>query len=235
MNEKNIAEMKWNEIPADTPMYEILQSIGFPEPMVILKHLNKEPKSKKAKKPDLSTIITFLWMSKDDFHEVLESMYYSVAGNSMVRQYLTTHPAQALLLIKTIQQVKEEPLSVVAKRNMNEWRKLFIEEDMWHTLMSETPLTLIDKVMKMFTETDYLNMTLGEYFAKYEAEATLEKVSIKAIGDKIVEAEEEERRKKELEAQLKAAGFGGDFNSLLKAAMRIRANGFDPSGKPTGI
>ena len=224
MTEKKIAEMKWSEIPADIPMYEVLQSIGFPEPMVILKHLNKETKN--GKKVDLSTIISFLWMPKGDIQEMLVSMYHKAYRNAEVHQYLLKHPAQALLLAKTYKQINEEPLSVVAERNLNEWRKLLIEDGVWDTLMNETPLTIIDKVMMMFTDTDYLNMTLGEYFARFEVEATLEKASIQAIGQKIVEAEEKERRMKELQAELKAAGFD-NLESLLKMAMSGRASDFN--------
>lgn len=214
MNEKNMTEMKWSEIPAETPMYEVLQSIGFPEPMIILKHLNKERKN--GKKPDLSAFVSFLWMPKEDIQRMLEELYHTASQNTEVRQYLARHPEQALLLINTYKQINEEPLPVVAERNLNEWRKLLIEEGVWDTLMKETPLTLIERVMKMFTGTDYLNMTLGEYFANFEAEAVLEKVSIKAIGDKFVEAEEKERHMKEIRAAFKSAGLG-DLDSLMKA------------------
>lgn len=236
MSEKNYAEMKWNEIPDETPMYEVLQYIGFPEPMIILKHLNKE--SKKGKKPDLSGIISFLWLPKGDIQELLEDLYHKATRNTEVRQYLVEHPEHAIMLIKTYKQIKEEPLAVVAERNLNEWRKLLIEEGMWDNLMKETPLTLIDRVMKMITETDYLNMTLGEYFANFEVEAALEGASIKAMADKLVEAEEKERRMKQLEAELKAAGFGS-FESMLRMAMSGRTKDFkipgmnDDTGKST--
>lgn len=64
-------------------------------------------------------------------------------------------------------------------------------------------------------------MTIGEYFANYNVEATLEGASIKAIANKFVEAEEKERRMKQLEAELKAAGLGS-FESMLRMAMSGR-------------
>lgn len=216
MCEKKINEMKWNEIPAETPVYEVLQSIGFPDPMIILKHLNKPHKS--GKKTDLSGIVTLLWMPFGDIQEMLENLYNSATRNTEVRQYLLKHPNQALLLVKTYQQLQEEPLSVVAERNLNQWRTLLIEDGVWENLMKETPLTIIEKIMKMFTDTDYLNTTLGEYYEMFGAEEVFEKLSIKAIGDKFNAEEEKERQMKEFERELKAAGLG-DFETMLKMAM----------------
>lgn len=216
MSEMKINEMKWNEIPDETPVYEVLQSIGFPDPMIILKHVNKNSKS--GKKPDLSGIVTLFWMPISDIREMLEGLYKSAARNSEVRQYLIKHPNQAILLAKTYQQLQEEPLSVVAERNLNQWRTLLIEDGVWENLMKETPLTIIERIIKMFSDTDYLNMSLGEYYEKFGIEETFEKLSIKAIGDKFTAEEEKERQLKELEKELKAAGFG-DFETMLKMAM----------------
>ena len=213
MSEKMLAEMKWNEIPSETPMYEILQAIGFPEPMIILKHLNKP--QKKGKKHDLSSTVSFLWTTKEEIQNTLHDWYEFVSDNDSIRKYLTSHPKQALLLINTWKQFNEEPLSVVAERNLNQWRQLLIEEGVWESLMQETPLTLIERVMKMFTETDYLNMSLSEYWATYEVEGTLEKASLKAMADKFVEAEEKEQQMKKLRAELEAAGLG-NLSSLFK-------------------
>ena len=230
-NNTDIATMKWNEIPDATPMYEVLQAIGFPEPMIILKHINKSGDSRKSgKKPDLSTIVSFLWTPKGDVQEIIETVYKTASRNSEIRKYLVKHPAQTLLLVQTYTQIQNEPISVVAERNLNEWRKLLIEEGVWNNLMQETPLTIIDKIMKMFTDTDYLNMPLSEYYEMFSAEEAFEKASIKAIGDKFVEKEEKERRMKELQAELEAAGLG-DFESMLRMAMfGGRAGGFKYPG-----
>lgn len=223
MSEMKINEMKWNEIPAETPVYEVLQSIGFPEPMIILKHLNKPHKS--GKKPDLSGIVNLFWMPIGDIQELLEDLYKSATRNTEVRQYLINHPSQAILLAKTYKQLQEEPLSVVAERNLNQWRTLLIEDGVWENLMKETPLTIIERIMKMFSDTDYLNMSLGEYYEKFGAEEIFEKFSIKAIGDKFTAAEERERQMKQLEKELKAAGLG-DFETMLKMAMMSRHPGY---------
>lgn len=205
MSEKNIYEMTWYEIPSDTPLYEVLQGVGFPDPMIILKHLNQPKKSGKA--PDLSGIVSLLWMPFGDIREVVESLYSSASRNTEVRQYLIKHPEQALLLFKARQQLQKEPISVVVERNLNQWRTLLIEEGVWKNLMKETPLTIIEKIAKMFSDTDYLNMTLGEYYEKFGAEETFEKLSIKSLGDKIAEKERRERQMKELAEMLRSGAF----------------------------
>lgn len=214
MSEKILAEMKWNEIPDATPMYEVLQAAGFPEPMVILKYMNKP--SKGGKRPDLSSVLSFLWMTKGEIQEMIEGIYEFVSENKTVRKFLLEHPTQAIKLVKTMKQLQEEPVGVIASRNMNEWRQLFISEDLWDTLMTETPLTLADRVRKLFTETDYLNMPLGEYWTKFHATERLSEVSIKSFADEINAQQEHERKMKEFEAELKAAGLDG-FADLMKS------------------
>ncbi len=213
MSENTLANTKWTKIPDETPMYEVLQAAGFPEPMIILKHLSKPNKT--GKTPDLSKIISFFWMSKGEIQEMLEGVYYTVSHNDQVRKYLMTHPKHSLHLLQALNQIKEEPISTLAARNANDWIKLLIDDEAWQLLMNETPLTLATKVQKLFSDTDYMNMPLSEYWSSFDIGTTLEKASIGAVANHFVEAEAEEQRFKQLKAELEAAGLG-ELTELLK-------------------
>lgn len=210
---EQLANMKWTEIPGDTPMYRIMQAVGFPEPMIILKHLSKPTKN--GKTPDLSKIVTFFWMSKEQIQETIDHIYDLAVHSESLRNYLMGHPALAMQLVKALKQVKEEPISTIVARNGNQWLLLLVDKDSWDEFMAETPLTLIQKVQSLITETDYLNMPLSEYWSKFEIGSTLEKGSIKTLADHYAELEAEEQRKKQMEAELKAAGLG-ELADLLK-------------------
>ncbi len=210
---EQLANMKWNEIPGDTPMYRIMQAVGFPEPMIVLKHLSKPTKT--GKTPDLSKIVTFFWMSKEQIQETIDHIYDLAVHSESLRGYLMSHPKLAMQLVKALKQVKEEPISTIVARNGNQWLLLLVDKDSWDEFMAETPLTLIQKVQSLITETDYLNMPLSEYWSKFEIGSTLEKGSIKTLADHYAELEAEEQKQKQMEAELKAAGLG-ELADLLK-------------------
>lgn len=203
---EQLANMKWNEIPDNTPMYRIMQAVGFPEPMIILKHLSKPTKT--GKTPDLSKIVTFFWMTKEQVQETIDHIYDLAIQSDTLRDYLITHPKLGLRLVNTLKQIQNEPISTIVARNGNEWLHLFVDDDSWDGFMAETPLTIIHKIQNILTDTDYLNMPLSYYWSKFSIAATLEKGSVKALADHYTELEAEEQKQKQMEEELKAAGLG---------------------------
>lgn len=121
--------------------------------MVILKHLSKP--NKNGKKTDLSAFVQFMCLTKGNVDKLFFAGYQAIVGNSKVHTFLQNHPDYSTKLTKFLQQLQNETISEIAEKNLSVWIKELVEEQTWDTLMSETPLTLLNKLVKQFINEEF--------------------------------------------------------------------------------
>lgn len=190
-----LSSMKWSEIPDATPVKDIMEAIGFPEPMIVLKHLSKP--NKKGKTRDLSSVIQFMFLTKGEIDEFLEDGFESFSRNSKIRAFLFKNPAYSIKLKNFLNTLKNASIAEIAEKSLAVWVKTIIKEQTWDNFMAETPLTLINKLAKQIVDEDLLNTTIGEYYQMFDVENKLNTITLTALGDFFQKAEIREQEAKQ--------------------------------------
>lgn len=203
-----LSSMKWSEIPDATPVKDIMEAIGFPEPMIVLKHLSKP--TKKGKTRDLSSVIQFMFLTKGKIDKFLEDGFESFSQNSKIRAFMFKNPTYSIKLKNFLNTLKNESIAEIAEKSLVIWVKSLIKEETWNGLMAETPLTLINKLAELFVDEELLNTTIGTYYETLELEDLLNAISLAALGKHFQNKEQIEKEEKKKEEE---------FAKFLEALM----------------